>query len=44
MKAPVVIVVASLAVAIVLMTSLLIAGSVKQSEAQAPVGRTLMAR
>ena len=44
MKTPVVIVVASLSVAIVLMTSLLIAGGVKQSDAEAPVGRTLMAR
>ena len=44
MKTPVVIVVTSLAAAIVLMTSLLIAGSAKQSEIKPPVRSTLMAR
>jgi len=44
MKTPVVIVVTSLAAAIVLMTSLLIAGSVKQTEAQPPTATTIMAR
>lgn len=45
MKSPVTIVAASLAAAIVLMTSLLIAGSVKHNEAIPPAAsRTLMAR